>query len=198
MVLCADSTMRAVIEEIVARPESLQIRNITCDVRASVLHTDGGLRRHGVRTLSVVRSRYRHGLLLFDRNGCGDAREADIIEQDLEVELAHHWSNRAAAVVIDPELEEWIMGGHRHFQTVVGLGDVNARRWLAAHGWPQGRAKPAEPKAALTELFRAFNAKRSAASYRRVARRASLRTDRCRSRSFCRLVDLLRTWFPLT
>jgi hypothetical protein len=56
-----------------------------------------------------VRS-YARALVVFDREGCGqEQRPRDELEQIVEQHLARNgWDDHAAAIAIDPELENWV------------------------------------------------------------------------------------------
>ncbi|MCW8138594.1 MAG: hypothetical protein KIT58_06795 [Planctomycetota bacterium] len=55
--------------------------------------------------------------------------------------------------------------------------------------------KPARPKEAFESVLRATNTVRSAAIYKKLAAKASLRPRGCGSPSYGRFLELLHRWF---
>jgi len=63
----------------------------------------------------------------------------------IEDSLSKHWVDRAAAVVIDPELENWLWTDSPHVAKEIGWPDGMAalREWPLNEGFlAQGRSKP--------------------------------------------------------
>ncbi len=196
-VLCPDQTWLATLQALLDRPQSLDIRGVSADVKSVPGQTDGWVRQNGVVFLEMMSARYRHAILVFDHQGCGDSRPANVIERELQDGLRPAWGDRACAIVVDPELEEWVIGSHAWLPNLAELRGVRPREWFQEEGlWRQGEAKPDDPKEALHRLFRRFGVAQSAATYRKIASHASLRSDRCRSSSYPRFVETLRRWFP--
>ncbi|MBI4704499.1 MAG: hypothetical protein HY744_25635 [Deltaproteobacteria bacterium] len=197
LVLCADLNARATIEAILSRPRSLQTRPIDFEVRHNPIGADGGTRAHGVSILRAALGSFSHAMMVFDWEGCGASGDPEVIERDLTARLAADWANRALAIVLDPELEAWLVGAHRHFGKVSGVDVADARQWLAEREWwPRQQDKPARPKEALEAWLRAHGARRTSANYRRIMKAASLRVESCRCASFRRFATALRRWFP--
>jgi len=105
------SAVKALLE----RSKSLQICPITFEV---IRHPrrDAGVLRECVDLLKPYQQEYRYALVMFDREGCGkeelSARELEYkVEQQLNVS---GWQGRAAAVVLDPELEVWVLAQSSH------------------------------------------------------------------------------------
>lgn len=206
---CPDIMWDAVLSEILARHESLGTRRLRFQVRRNSGDGDGGLRRRAheyVRETSRLADRL---LVIFDRHGCGEpaGRSAAEIEAALDAELATALgaTDRACAVVVDPEIEAWVIRGHAQFGVLgSAAAGVDARQWFArevprgstAPYWPDGLDKPPDPKAAIEAFLAAHGVKFSAANYRKLARVTGLRTEGCRAASFHRFVATLRRWFP--
>lgn len=193
MVVCPDQRWQAVLDEVLLRQQSLGLsRALEHEVVRIPGRTDGGTRTEGVALLQMHRRTYRHELLIFDHRGCGDPRPAQLIEADLD-ETLESWGK---ALVVDPDLEDWFVGGHTHYARLRGMDGVDAIRWWRVEGFlGAGAAKPEPRKEAVESLFRAHSVRPSSANYRKVAQRASLRLERCKSRSFRVFVETLRGWF---
>jgi hypothetical protein len=187
----------ATLEAILGRHESLGLpRRLDADVRHIPGETDGGARTRGAKILRYEHTRFTHALLIFDHDGCGDPRPPEQIQEEIDRELREEWGSAARSIVVLPEVEAWIMGGHRHFAKIRGLERAPARAWLDENGhWPTGVDKPRDPKGALSALFSAHGAKLSSASYRRIMTYASLSSERCACPSYRLFCEALRGWF---
>jgi len=196
VVLVADGQARAVLEAVLARWQALGLPAALDVEVVNIAGTDGGVRTQGAAVMARFASQCRHGLVLFDHEGCGSDEAAELLERELERQARTAWGERLACVVLEPELEEWLTGATRAFPEVEELAGVDVPAWWARHGFPLGdRHKPRRVKEAMEAVFHAHDARRSAANYRLIARLASLRLDRCQSRSFRRFVEALRRWF---
>lgn len=197
VILVADVQAKAVLEALLQhRLHSLGLpRELTVDVVNSA-GTDGGVRTRGTDVLRYLAPAAKHAMMIFDHHGCGDDSPAEVIEEALEKQLRAAWGSRAACIVLEPELEEWVVGARSAFGEIEELSGVDATAWWSNRGFKRDdRGKPVPVKAAIDDLFDAHGARRSAANYRLIAGRASLRLDRCQSRSFHKLVRQLREWF---
>lgn len=183
------------IRGILTRPAALGIRETS---HAIFVHPqrDPGCRVRGDVFLESFTAQYEHALLIFDRDGCGDLSARETIETNIEQRLAGRWGQRAAAVVIDPELENWVWADSPHVADVLGWRDhnPNLRAWLNARGLcALPPAKPADPKNALTEALREVRKPASSALFLQLAQRVGFAT--CTDASFLKLSAQLRSWF---
>lgn len=136
---------------------------------------------------------------MFDRDGCGRHGQT---RQQLEAEVEKNlrsaaWGDRAACIVIDPELENWVWSDSPHVDSVLGWEgrEPALRGWLQAQGyWNAGSPKPDRPKEAVEEALRNVRKPRSSALYQELAESVSL--ERCSDPAFLRLKTLLAKWFP--
>jgi hypothetical protein len=198
-VLVADADQKAAIEALLeTRANSLGIRPCRFEVRKHP-QRDPGCVGGGVQLLALSKTQAEHGLLIFDREGCGKENQTvEELEGRLELELANSgWEDRARVVVIDPETEIWLWSDSPHVAATFGWksdkGDL--RDWLSERGFLNpGAVKPARPKEAMEAVLRETGVKASAAHFGAIARKVSL--ERCQDRSFGRLRSLLQAWFP--
>jgi hypothetical protein len=198
LVLVADRNMEMAVRGVLAREKSLGIRQVTADVHRHPEH-DCGCRQAGVEFLNVFVGRYAHALLMFDREGCGQEEGlTEDIESELEMALASTgWANRAAAIVLDPELEIWVWNDSPHVEKELGWSgrQPDLQTWLCQRGFLQpGQIKPARPKEALEAALRQLGRSRSSALFAGLARKVSLK--KCKDRAFVKLRTALRDWFP--
>ncbi|HYN20863.1 MAG TPA: hypothetical protein VE078_07885, partial [Thermoanaerobaculia bacterium] len=170
---------------------------ITYDVYVHPERDPGCLLR-GHDFLRPFNLRYSHALVVFDRDGCGQEAKA---RADLELQVEGllsraGWDDRAAAVVIDPELEVWVWNASPHVENALGwdAGTTALKEWLKQKGWlPEGDLKPTHPKKAVEEALRVARKPRSSSLFHQLAQRVS--TDRCVDPAFLKLRSVLSRWF---
>ncbi|MDP2898514.1 MAG: hypothetical protein Q8Q12_18400 [bacterium] len=199
IVLVADANMREAINQILARHESLAIRPIDFEVIHYIGRADPGCYQQSHNFLLSRLGEFEHALVVFDRKGSGqESRAVEEIEKEVQDRLRQHgWDDKAEVIVIDPELEAWVWGPSRQVGHTLGWRGRRKplRAWLQEEGlWDERAVKPRDPKRALQRTLRELRIQRSSALYGELANRVGLRN--CRDRSFCRLVDTLRNWFP--
>lgn len=198
MILVPDKNMEAAVEGILDRSKSLGLSQIHHRILVHPARDPGCLGQGHQFLRSFARS-HRHGLILFDRDGCGREQESrEVLESDIEARLRDSgWDDRARAIVIDPELEIWVWSDSPHITAALGCkGDLaELRRWLIEHQhWTEGRLKPDDPKAAMETILRLNHRPRSSSIYRELARKVSL--QRCQDAAFLKLKAVLAEWFP--
>lgn len=197
IVLAADGSMKLALEEVLRRYHSLGIREISYEIIQHLNH-DPGVLQSGYLLLQAQSRNYLHALAVCDRHGCGrEDLPREQLEAMIEDSLSKHWVDRAAAVVIDPELENWLWTDSPHVAKEIGWPDGMAalREWLLNEGFlAQGRSKPNAPKAALEKALRLTAKRRSSALYQTLASKVSLR--QCIDPAFLKLSETLRGWFP--
>jgi hypothetical protein len=200
VVLAADSQMRAALDKILgSRTDSLRIRRISF---TTIEHPfrDPGMLQSGPELVQAQSGNYRHAILVCDHDGCGrDELPREGIEKLLEARLARRWGDRAAAIVIDPELENWVWANSPRVADAIGWpGGMSALRiWLSDQGYlAEGQAKPTSPKEALDEVLRITRNRRSSSLYQSLAERVTLAG--CADPAFLKLCATLQRWFPAT
>ena len=196
--LAADRDMRAVLEQMLGRPQALGIRPIESVVTSENRH-DPACAKLGVRLLGKYAGDFDRAILVFDHEGSGREWESpEEIEASLDAEFRRSaWGDRGRTVVVSPELEAWLWGGSPHVDRAIGWTDrlPSLRRWLAEEGWwPQDALKPLRPKEAFRAAMREVRTAVQPRVMEEIARRASLR--RCSDRAFLKLRDTLQEWFP--
>lgn len=196
--LVADHDMAEALKGVLDRPKSLGIRPIQYEVDRH-LGRDAGCRQGAGSRMRLYVGQYRRALVVFDKHGCGredDSRER--IQMNVEQELTRNgWTqDRVKAVVIEPELEEWVWTGSRNVAHVLGWkgGYHDLKGWLVAEGlWSEGDAKPADPKAAMDAVLRKTRTRRSSTIFGDLAKRTTWRG--CQCPAFAELRGVLKRWF---
>jgi hypothetical protein len=199
VVLVADGNAEHALKEILDRHLSLSIRPIQFEVIRDTARADPGCYGRSHEFLRPFLREFEHAIVVFDRQGSGqEARDAEELENEVTCRLRQNgWADRGAVVVIDPELEAWVWGPSREVDQTLGWYDRPARlrEWLRDKGlWPAEQVKPPDPKLALETALGQLRRPRSSAIYGELAKSVSL--AHCQDRSFQRLVEILRSWFP--
>ena len=137
--------------------------------------------------------------MLFDKDGCGDEwAERRRIQDAMEGDLRRNgWENRSKAIVIEPELEAWVWSISANVGKVLGWNERTGalRDWLRwQHLWPDGEAKPPDPKSALKRAMRKKNRHPKAATFMALARKVGF--SACEDPAFREMRETLQGWFP--
>lgn len=198
VLLVADKNMEASLRGLLSRFHSPGFRPVAFDLYVHPERDPGCLLR-GHDFLRLFVSRYERALVLLDHEGCGrEAAERSVLESQLEERLSEAgWRERAAAVVISPELENWVWSDSPHVDRALGWDSSTTplSNWLREKGLLEaGAAKPAKPKEAVELTLRTARKPRSSAMYLELAK--SVGTDRCTDPAFLKLRRCLREWFP--
>lgn len=198
IVLVADRNMEFTIKGLLERSQSLRIKDVSYDIYNHP-ENDPGCRSNGVNFLRPFVNRYSRALLIFDKEGCGlEARSRTDLEVDAEKQLAlSGWGDRCSAIVIEPELENWVWSDSPHVDSVLGWQgrQPDLRSWLISEGHlPDMQSKPSHPKEAMIAALRHAQVARSSSLFLQLAQRVSF--ERCDDPAFLKLKTTLSTWFP--
>ncbi len=91
----------------------------------------------------------------------------------------------------------WVWSGSPHVGKVLGWNEGTGalRGWLCEHGLcPEGEAKPPDPKLALKRAMKEKNCSPTAATFKELAEKVSLR--KCEDPAFLEVRETLQGWFP--
>jgi hypothetical protein len=199
ILLVPDKNMEASLKGLLSRPQALALRPVTFDL---YVHPDRDpgclLRSHDF--LRPFSARYEYALVLLDQEGCGHQhRERTVLEAEIEARLGQSgWPGRSAAVVICPELENWVWSDSPQVDAALGWSQKETvlRDWLREKGLlGAGAAKPAEPKKAVELVLRTVRLPRSSSIYFELAQKVS--TKGCTDAAFQKLRRCLGEWFPM-
>ncbi|MFA7059937.1 MAG: hypothetical protein WC156_03875 [Pedobacter sp.] len=198
VVLVADKNMEFAVKGIFGRFQSMKMREVNPVFHVHPEHDPGCLLR-GHMFLNLFVHQFAHALILLDREGCGqEIRPREALEAEIETRLSQSgWGNRAASIVIDPELEIWVWSDSPHVDSVLGWEGKNLalRHWLQQSGFlAAGQVKPERPKEALELALRTARKPRSSSLYLQLAQKVNL--ERCIDQSFIKLKTILQEWFP--
>ena len=199
IVLVADRNMKYAVSGLLSRPKAIGIREIIPDIYVNQWR-DSGCLLHSCDFMRPFANQFNHALVMLDHEGCGQEQKKSRIELEsrIESQLANAgWDDRAAAIVIDPELENWVWSDSPHVDSVLGWEgkDPDLRSWLTTQGFlNDSQGKPVPPKKAMEEALRKVQKPRSSALFLQLAQRVSI--DRCADPAFIKLRTILASWFP--
>lgn len=197
--LAADKSIEETLRGLLERPQAVGIRPTRYEV---IRHPekDPGCFHNPEEYLHPYVHDSRHALVVLDQRWEGVPNEsAEDLAVRVEERLRDVWNDRAGVVVIDPELEVWVWSDSPHVDDVLGWRGrtPSLRDWLQEHGlWDQDQPKPPDPKAAYEAALQEVQLQKSSSNFRSLAERVGL--GRCADRSFRRLLEILRDWFPRT
>lgn len=198
-VLVADTNMEFTLRGALSRPQALEIRQITFQIKAHV-NRDPGVRKTGVDMVRGQHQQFRHALLMLDFEGSGTTAENGIeLEKELNQQLSDDWGTAAKAIVIEPELDVWIWGSDNALHQTLGRisEQQTIRIWLKEQDYDfTEQNKPTRPKEALEDVLRQLRRPRSSSIYEDLAKAISMRS--CTDPAFIRLRHQLQEWFPVT
>lgn len=201
VILVADGTMAAVLRAFFERDFHYAFAcarfqfDPTNDIVHDPLNTDGGVHRRCHDILRPYLNTHRRALVVLDQQFGGE-RPSEEVRCDIEYRLnGNGWQGRAAAAVIEPELEVLLWQDNPNVERALRHTGPSLRQLLAQDGrWPSGAAKPLAPKEVIQEIIRANRAGPPIVVYSRIA--GAVTTARCVNPAFSRVRDMLRAWFP--
>jgi hypothetical protein len=199
LILVADKNMQAMATTLLkkfAQAEGIAPIAVNCVAHPN---KDPGVLREGPAFVRPFQRRYRYALLLLDHEGCGQENTTRAeLEDEIQLQLAAAgWANRSAAIVIAPELEQWIWLGETHVSQAIEWSSASRgslHTWLETNLLKEpSDAKPIRPKEALRAALRQTGIPPSAAIIADIVQRGSYR--RCQDPAFLKLLAQLKSWF---
>lgn len=196
VVLVPDKNLEAAIAGLLSRPQALGIRQMKFKIYVHACR-DSGCFLDSQNFLRPWTDLYAHALVLFDRFGCGqEAQSRESLEQIVERRLFDAgWDDRAAVIVLDPELEIWVWSSSPHVDRCLGWEgkQPKLRTWLSSQGfWPENTPKPSDPKKAIEQALRKVQKPRSSSLYEQLAKSVSLQG--CTDQAFAKFKEVLKAW----
>jgi hypothetical protein len=200
VVLVPDRNTESVLKNILSRPESLGIREISVKIDKHPNH-DSGCFHDGPNFLRNELRNAEYALIVMDYEWSGSEEQIsvrDMKKDVLERLKKNGWMDRAEVIVIKPELENWIWSDFPHVDTILGWSKrtPGLRQWLVEKGMlMDSSSKPNRPKESLECAIREVKKSRSSSLYGNIARIVSL--SKCSDRSFIMFRKILQKWFPI-
>lgn len=198
VVLTADGNIEFTLRGLLSRHQEVQLRPVSVDYFRHPHHDPGCLRESHDVLRAFLRS-HRHAIVVFDREGCGrEPHPREELERQVEQRLEQNgWGDRSAAVVIDPELEQWVWSiSHAVNRSLGWAGRTpSLRTWLQEQGLlREHEVKPSRPKDALLAALRHARKPPSSSIFRQLGESVPLRS--CSDPAFLKLRRILGSWFP--
>ena len=203
-VLVAYKNMESFVNSLLGRHADLGCNEIQCKV-ARHPEKDSGCYEKAHEFLQPFHGQFEHALVIFDEQfdrakpKRGRKKSATKIQNEVTQRLsANGWEDRAKAIVIDPELENWMRGDCPALEIAIrwNIPNTDVRSWLSAKElWPVNKPKPPDPKSALETVLKSVGRPRSSVLYKDTAKMANL--ENCRDSSFAEFKQTLNEWFPI-
>ncbi len=198
IILVADLNMRECIEGLLPRfPHVLNIHSFTYDI---FVHSnrDPGCRAQSPSFMKSFQNKYRFGLVIFDKEGCGrEIISRNELESEVEASLsATGWIERAKVIVIEPELENWIWVKSPRLSEIINWDNIDSLyQWLIDHKYlTNENPKPKFPKEAFEKVLYISKKRRSSSIYKQIASQVSFKG--CTDQSFLKFIQCMIDWFP--
>lgn len=200
IILCADKNMEACLSGLIPRFETVypEIRPFTFDQPYVHPGHDGGARAGAHFFLRPFTTQYKNALVVLDFEGSGTKKENRIdLESEIDSKLNENgWDGRAKAIVIEPELENWMWTNSPHMARAIDFNNLEELdEWLVNHNFKkQGDLKPFRPKEAMEAALRLKRRQLSSSIHKQISQRSSFLT--CHDPAFLKLVETFKAWYP--
>jgi hypothetical protein len=203
--LLADKNMEATFIGFLTREGfhySLGIRQIEFDPQQDIIvdesGNDPGVYTRAHEFLRAYQRTHCYAIVVLD-NAWNGSPGVEKIHNDIKANLTETgWDEeRCAVIVIDPELEVWILQDNPNVEQAFRFKqNISLRRWLEQKGlWDASALKPADPKKAVEDALKATKTPRSSAIYKNITSKVSIKG--CVDPAFQTLCYTMQQWFPL-
>lgn len=197
IILVADQNMRDCIEGLIPKlPHALKITPFTFDIFVHP-NRDPGCRTQSSDFLKSFQNKFRFGLVVFDKDGCGkELLSRSELETEVEATLfVTGWNDRVKVIVIEPELENWIWVRSPQLSEIINWENIDTLyQWLANQNYLTNEStKPNRPKEAFEAALYISKKRRSSSIYKQIASRISFKN--CTDQSFLKFIQCMTDWF---
>lgn len=203
--LVADKNMEGMLKGFFSRDSfhrAMGCGQFDFDLRQDLLvahgQNDPGLYTRANEFLQPYASTHRHAVVIVDAEWSGSPGKDAIMQRVNQHLRSAGWlDDCGCAVVIDPELENWVWQDSPHVCLALGSDMTFAalRAELEAKGfWQPNEVKPDRPKEAVEWALRQSRKGRSSAIYQQLATRVTAKG--CTDQAFHTLQNALLRWFP--
>ena len=202
--LLADSNMKAAFEGFLCRDQfhlSLGCGAFDFDINQDLVVASGdndpGLYTRGHELLRPYLNTHAHAIVVLDSEWDGSPGAVAINSYISGHLHKSGWNkNNCKVIVIDPELENWIWQRNDHVASALGFDSFsNFSNTISVDVWPDGQAKPSQPKETLEAVLRNKRIPRSSSIYKNITSRVSVSS--CQDQSFRLFKSTLQIWFPV-
>jgi hypothetical protein len=200
LVYTADSDALAVCKAILARTRALKIPAIDFSVDRHP-GRDPGMIKDGPELMRFRRREYKKVILIWDFHGCGienSMTSQECIDSISDRLNTSGWKNDSAAVIVIPEIEEWLWHNPNSIRTHFKIEQKEFDNYLEVfsqrHSRDIQKLKKEQPKELLEFIRRQLNKPSSPRDFEQISKIASL-TDWENSSSFKSFKLALTSWF---
>jgi hypothetical protein len=158
---------------------------------------DPGVYNRAHEFLRLYQRTHRHAIVVLD-NAWEGSPGVKAIEDNISKNMRKTgWDeNNFAVIVINPELEVWIIQDSPVVEQAFRFKqkNVSMRKWLEQKGlWDADALKPNDPKKAVEYILKISRTPRSSAIYYQITSRISIK--RCQDPAFQKLCSIMQQWF---
>jgi len=198
IILVADGYQEKLMEGFLPRvPNSSGTSEFDYDIYKHPEH-DSGCFNNSHEFLRPFLNQYHYAIVIFDFEGCGQEAEMTRgkIEQVVEGHLQKNgWNNRNLAIVINPEIENWIWIDSPHVHNAINWNDAQSLyAWCRQSGLiVPGDLKPSRPKETFLRALRKSQTSTSSSIYKKISSKVTYKN--CQDPAFQKLLNKLLEWF---
>lgn len=202
--LLADKNMEAAFTGFFTREQfhrSLGIREFQFDPQKDIIveaGNDPGVYTRAHELIRLYQKTHRYAVVVLDNAWEGSPGVEKICNHIMGNLIATGWYEKnCAVIVIDPELEIWILQDNRNVEEAFRFKqDIPLRKWLEQKGlWDAAALKPADPKKAIEDALKFSRTPRSSAIYKNITSKVSVKG--CTDTAFQMLCSKMRQWFSI-
>jgi hypothetical protein len=201
-VFTADADAQAVVRSILARPQSIGIRPVTWEVDR---HTgrDSGMIKDGpeIIRMRVRKTEFSKVILIWDYHGSGWESKPPRQSRDaIRLRLRQvTWDEHSDAVVVVPEIEEWLWRDPVTLARYLGIDDAQLQQYVESFAAKQNAdaetCKADYPKELFEySVYRSRRRKPLPEDFKLIAANADLHAWQT-SETFGTFIQILRDWF---
>ena len=199
VVLVADKNMEFLMRGLLPRiPKIEQIHEFNFEPLVHP-YRDPGIYNDAHDFLRSFTTKYSYAIVILDRIGCGrENNTRDEIETHIENKLFQSgWKNRACAIAIDPELENWIwVNEAKIIEAISWENTIGIYDWLHKNNLKDpGTHKPKHPKEAFEATLKICQTPRSSSIYKEISSLASYK--QCQDPAFNKMMTQIKEWFTI-
>lgn len=201
--LLADKNMEAAFVGFLTREQfhhSLGIQHFDFDPAQDIIvdesGNDPGIYNRAHELIRPYQKSHLHAVIVLDNAWSGSPGVEKIRKHISNNMLQSGWEDGYfVVIVIDPELEVWILQDNANVETALRFKqDISLRQWLEKRGlWDVASPKPADPKKAVEAILKASKTPRSSAIYKQITNTISVK--RCLDPAFQLLCQTMQQWF---
>lgn len=202
LVYVADTEASAFMQSILNKPEALEIRPITFDIRVHP-QRDSGMVQSSAELSRMIKNDYRKALLMWDHHGSGreNRQKPSDVGREIQNKLdAYNWKGRSAVHVFFPELEEWIWFCESAILAHTEISSFQLQGWIDTYSqkikMTPDEVKSQQPKELFEYVMRDCIKKTiSPRNFEKIGSLAGIK-GLMQCDSFRLVVEQLQVWFP--